>query len=47
MAFFTIFYYFCGVDDVVAALPGPSRILEEGRGSPVSWEEVVEIFKSW
>ncbi|MEM4578079.1 MAG: ribosome rescue protein RqcH [Pyrobaculum sp.] len=37
----------CGVDDVVAALPGPSRILEEGRGSPVSWEEVVEIFKSW
>jgi len=37
----------CPADDVVAALPGPSRISEEGRGSPIPWEEVEQIFATW
>lgn len=37
----------CSVDEVVAALPGPSRISEEGRGAPLSWDEIEQIFRSW
>jgi len=37
----------CNVDEIVAALPGPSRVSEVGKGSPLSWEEIREIFKSW
>lgn len=37
----------CSVDEIVAALPGPSRVSEVGKGSPLSWEEIREIFKSW
>jgi len=37
----------CPVEDIVAALPGPSRISEEGRGSPIPWEEVEKVFAAW
>jgi predicted ribosome quality control (RQC) complex YloA/Tae2 family protein len=37
----------CSIDDITAVLPGPSRISEEGRGSPISWEEVEQIFATW
>jgi predicted ribosome quality control (RQC) complex YloA/Tae2 family protein len=37
----------CGADEIAAALPGPSRVLEEGRGSPIPWEGVKRIFAAW
>ncbi len=37
----------CAVEDVVAALPGPSRVSEEGRGNPLPWDEVERIFATW
>jgi len=37
----------CSIDDITAVLPGPSRISEEGRGSPIPWEEVEQIFATW
>lgn len=37
----------CSMDDIVAALPGPSRISEEARGSPIPWEEIEKIFSTW
>jgi predicted ribosome quality control (RQC) complex YloA/Tae2 family protein len=37
----------CPVDDVVAALPGPSHISEQGSGSPTAWEEIEQIFALW
>jgi predicted ribosome quality control (RQC) complex YloA/Tae2 family protein len=37
----------CSIDDIAVALPGPSRISEEGRGSPIPWEEVEQIFATW
>ena len=37
----------CSIDDITAVLPGPSRISEEGCGSPIPWEEVEQIFATW
>jgi hypothetical protein len=37
----------CQPEEVVAALPGPSRISEEGRGAPLPWGEIEQIFAAW
>jgi len=37
----------CQPEEVVAALPGPSRISEEGRGTPLPWDEIEQIFATW
>ena len=37
----------CPVDEIAAKLPGPSRISEEGRGAPIPWEEVEQVFATW
>ncbi|MFN3804237.1 MAG: ribosome rescue protein RqcH [Pyrobaculum sp.] len=36
----------CTIDEIAAALPGPSRISEHGKGSPLPWGEIERIF-SW
>ncbi|MEZ0318766.1 MAG: ribosome rescue protein RqcH [Pyrobaculum sp.] len=37
----------CPLDDITAAIPGPSRVTEQGRGIPLSWQEVEQIFQAW
>lgn len=37
----------CSLEEIVAVIPGPSQIAEEGRGSPLSWEEVERVFATW
>ncbi|ACB40515.1 ribosome rescue protein RqcH [Pyrobaculum neutrophilum] len=37
----------CHPEELAAALPGASRVSEEGRGSPIPWEEVEQIFSTW
>lgn len=34
-------------EELVAAIPGPSRVQEAGEGAPVPWREVEAIFARW
>lgn len=35
------------VDDLIAALPGPSAIGEWGSGQPIGWDEIKAAFSTW
>lgn len=35
------------VDEIIAALPGPSNVHEWGSGSPLPWDEVKAKFSTW
>ncbi|MEZ0249212.1 MAG: ribosome rescue protein RqcH [Thermoproteus sp.] len=35
------------IDEIIAALPGPSSVQEWGSGTPISWDEIKAAFSAW